>query len=209
MSCDISGSPVADSTPPLQSARVQPLAGELQSCMLQSCTHFFCLQPVCKFPGSVPVGSWLSGRCFKISNWVPFTYSPYVSQSYVWEPLQEWVFCSLQFYNFPEYISHWFSKSGILGACLSCIGSRGWDGWCGTWIPHNWERRSVPLLSLPVVDCCIWDVVFPLGNTVYLSYPSQLSFYLLLWRLSSFMFHMYLIKFVVPMGRGEFRLFLC
>ena len=38
------------------------------------------LWPVSQFPGSVSVGSCLSGRCFKISKWVPFTYGPCVSQ---------------------------------------------------------------------------------------------------------------------------------
>ena len=91
--------------------------------------------------------------------------------------LQEWVFCSLQFYNFPGYISHWFSKSGILGTCLSCVGSRGWDGWRGTWIPHNWERRSYLwyLFQLWIAVAGLW--FFPLA-ILFVS-PTHLSAVLL------------------------------
>ena len=71
--------------------------------------------------------------------------------------LQEWVFCSLQFYNFPGHIFCWFSKSYVLGAHLSNKGSKGWGVWC-------WTHLS--LLCGPL----------QLGCGLFLSKPISLSF---------------------------------
>ena len=32
-------------------------------------------------------------------------------------------------------------KARCLGACLSYAGSRGWNAWCGAWIPHSSGKR--------------------------------------------------------------------
>lgn len=135
MSYDISGSPVADSTPPLQSARVQPLAGELQSCTQ---TFFFVFSQYVSSQGVSQLVPDSLAEVLRLVTGSPLpTVHMFLNLVFCVEhsdqlsfpaSLQEWVFCPLQFYNFPGFISHWFSKSGISGACLSCVGSRGWDG---------------------------------------------------------------------------------
>ena len=70
-------------------------------------------------PKSVPSGTCLSGKCFKISKWVPFTYRPSTFQSSVFvlvfvlsgsahEPFIKQVFRSLQLFSFPEHMPLWF-----------------------------------------------------------------------------------------------------
>ena len=41
--------------------------------------------------------------------------------------------------------SLWFSKPGVLGACLSYAGSKGFYAWCGAQIPHSSEKTTIPL----------------------------------------------------------------
>ena len=90
-------------------------------------------------PPSVPAGSCLSGRCFEISKWIPFTYGPGTFFNLlVWARFcGEWV-CTSTLSGFSTPCSSiiflgcipcTFSKAGVWGTCLSCAGSRGWSAW--------------------------------------------------------------------------------
>lgn len=83
--------------------------------------------------------------------------------------LEEWVFCSLQFYNFPGHIFCWFSKSYVLGAHLSNKGSKGWGVWCwthlsllcgslqlgcGLFLSKPMSLPLLPISMLPFTLCC-------------------------------------------------------
>ena len=76
------------------------LDGEFQNgtCQLQYWQHSLGLQkwftPVSQSPGSIPTGSWLPSRCFKISGCITFTYDPCAFQHrWVVADVQVFLFC--------------------------------------------------------------------------------------------------------------------
>ena len=96
-------------------------------------------QPASPFLGRIPVGSCLSGRCFKIGKWISFTFSNRCFSNCLL--LFCFVLCckvclqtnSLRLDSLCP-IALWFSwmypclsKPNVLEAYLSCMESEGWD----------------------------------------------------------------------------------
>ena len=53
----------------------------------------------------------------------------------------------------------WFSKPGVLGACLSVAGLKDWGACCGAQTPHS-SGSSVFVRFLLIVGCCARGKVF-------------------------------------------------
>lgn len=101
------------------------------------------------------------------------------------KPFKSGVFCSLQLHNFPRHISYWFSKPGVLRACLFLCRIKVLG--CLIW-------SSTPLLLREkthtfVIPFWLWITVagmlFFFGETIslLLLLILMLSCYPLLWRL--------------------------
>lgn len=170
----------------------------------------------------VPAGPCLSCRYLKISKWVIFTYGPWAFQSSVFAFHVIWVVCG----PFKSNISVLYSSVVFLNILSVgfqrqvfwefCLLYRIWDAWYGAWIPPQGKDQTFVLL--PTMDFPVWGMDFIL---VRLSLPLlpilMLSFHSPLWTLCSSSFQVPLwgnhfvciCRFIVSMGTGEFRIFLC
>lgn len=100
----------------------------------------------------------------------------FMSNEFVHEPLKSGfsVPCNL---GFPRHSPHWFSKTGVLGACLSRADSKGWGFWCRALIPHSSGKITPSLWSFTAVDSCGWGIFSPLVCLyVFLPLNSMQSF---------------------------------
>ena len=178
--------------------------------------------------GHIPACSCFSGRCFKISKWIPFTYGPCTFHSGVSVWFSVWASWHKPFKNrfsipcssivFPGMSSIAF-QSQVFWGLASPVQDLG-VGMPDVKLKSLLLRENIhtfvipPNCRLPQLGCG-----FFLGKPICLPFLPilMLSFYPWLWRLclSSFQipfrgcYSIHGCRFVVSVGGGKFRIFLC
>lgn len=112
------------------------------------------------FLRKIPINPSSSSRCFKISNWITFTYNPITSQTAIFVPgpgMRESIWVPVKKYLDPhpptsEFKSYWFFKTRLFwGPHISGAGPKVWCAQCGAHTSNSLGRASVLLRSLAIV----------------------------------------------------------